>query len=121
MQDRESAHPLSHYTNYDLISCVEDLPAQHQRLNVTVPVAFFTSCVVVSLLGGFGLRLVTTFRKLRKGLRIEAHQHAVTGSGGKEGMEDPVRLATRALGWGTLVAVIGSGAVGISTFYTWKL
>ena len=31
-------------------------------------------------------------------------------------LEDPVLLATRALGWGTLYSVMGTGAIGMAVY-----
>ena len=35
--------------------------------------------------------------------------------------EPPVRMASRALAWGTMWAFVGTGAVGFTTFNIWKL
>lgn len=76
---------------------------------------FFTGCIFISLLGGFGLNLAINGKKYREGLAVASKE-----GGGKVVLEDPMVLATRALGWGTLFAVIGSGSVGLATIYILK-
>lgn len=107
---------------------------------MTIPAAFFTSCILVSLIGGFGIKVATTFGRFKDSLTLEASQHEELraelramsnngnigkvgngGNGGKVVLENPMRLATRALAWGTVWAVVGSGAVAISALYMWKL
>lgn len=121
-----SPHPPSHCADYHLICCIEDIPAHRfGKPDVTAPAAFFTSCVLVSLIGGFGLKLAVTFRRFRDSLTLKPSQHedlrAVGINGGKVVLENPVRFATRALTWGTACAIIGSGAVGLTAVYIWKL
>ncbi len=126
--NKVAAPQSPHYTNYDTISCIQDVPsspdARSSARFVAGDAAFFTGCIIFSLLGGFGLNLILNSKKYREGLAInnsskqEVPKH--TPPGAKVVLEDPMVLATRALGWGTLFAIVGSGAVGLTTAYILK-
>ena len=117
--------PQHHYSNYDTISCIQDMPGEPRPKTITTgDAAFFTGCIFFSLLGGFGLNLAINGKKYKEGLTLNTSSKAEIpkhiGAGGKVVLEDPMVLATRALGWGTLFAIIGSGAVGLATAYILK-
>lgn len=118
-----SSQSSSYYVDYHLVSCIEDTPRpkhRFQRTDLTVPVAFFTSIVIVSFIGAFGIKLAITFRRFRDSLTIRPSQQAELAMR-KVVHEPPVRMASRALAWGTMWAFVGTGAVGFTTFNIWKL
>lgn len=120
----EDALPLSYYTSYDLICCIQDIPTATTSLysakSMAVAASFFTGCILLSLVGGFGMKVAMNSRKYREGMATLQQQTAARLRAGEK-LEDPMVLATRALGWGTLYAIIGSGAVGLTTLYFLKM
>lgn len=127
-------HHSPQYLTYDQISCIEDIPAinsDHKNYSGvgTGTAIFFTSCIIISLIGGFGLNLAINSKKYSRGLKesktpkpVERVVHVVGRSGReKVVLEDPVILATRALGWGTLFSLIGTGTIGLTLVGVWKL
>lgn len=87
---------------------------------------FFTSCVIISLIGGFSLNLAINSKKYRVGMKttestLQQQALSKVGVNNEVVLEDPVILATRALGWGTLYALIGTGAIGLTAVCIWKL
>ena len=128
-----SSDDKSQYASYDLICCIED---RKSKSNAIRTVTFFTTCIVVSLIGGFGLHMAINSRKYRQGMeeglkaasqqQQQAFQHGATTRYGGVGhqtveLEDPMIFASRALGWGTLYAVLGSGSIGLTAVCIWKL
>ena len=73
-------------------------------------VFFLAGVTLISLCGGFGLNIALAGGRYRRGYKSM-----------QEGYEDPVLLATRALGWGTLYAVGGVGTVAVTVGCVWKL
>ena len=115
----------SHYSSYDLICCIEDPPTPPNSVGI-VTATFFTSCIVISLVGGFGLNLAFNSKKYMEPLRSHNDQskrpgHVGGANGSKVVLEDPMILATRALGWGSLFAILGSGTIGLTAVCFWKL
>ena len=72
-------------------------------------VVFLASLTFVSLFAGLGLKLG---RRYRRSLKSKP---------GEEGHEDPVLLASRALGWGTAYALAGTGVLVLVSTGIWKL
>ena len=64
-------------------------------------VVFLAGVTLVSMLSGFGFNAAFAGRRRRA-----AYKAKLEG-----GHEDPVLMATRALGWGSLYAVCGVGAI----------
>ena len=117
----ETPDPYISHANYDLICCIQDGWGKNPRVS-TNTAAFFATCVIVSLVGGFGLHMVLNNKKYREEIKIySAQQAALRKMGGEMNHEDPSKLAVRALGWGSFYAVIGTGALGIIAVYTWRL
>ena len=123
-------HHSPQYLTYDQISCIEDTPANSDtKTSSAVGTAFFfTSCIIISLIGGFGLNLAINSKKYKEGWKeIESKTPTpVEGVGHMVGrkkvvLEDPMILATRALGWGTLYSLIGTGTIGLTLVGVWKL
>ena len=75
-------------------------------------VAFLASVTVVSLFAGLGIKLGLAGRRYRRALKSKP---------GEEGHEDPVLLASRALGWGTAYALAGTGVLVVVSTGIWKL
>lgn len=113
-----------YYANYDTISCIQDTTspvntAQDKRSAVFL----FTGCIVISLFGGFTLHLALNNKKYKRQVQVYQTHPPPPGYRGNEvvKMEDPVRFATRALGWGTLMSLVGTGTVALVAVYTWKM
>jgi hypothetical protein len=113
------------YGSYDLICCVEDNPNVKFKVYGMANTTFFSTCIVVSLIGGFCLHMVINSRKYRQGIKdgLTTQQKALKQDVCQKTMEleDPVKFATRALGWGTLYALLGSGTIGLTAVCIWKL
>ena len=75
-------------------------------------VVFLAGVTFVSLFAGLGLKLGLAGRRYRRSLRSKP---------GEEGHEDPVLLASRALWWGTVYAVGGTGAIVLVSMGVLKL
>ena len=75
-------------------------------------VAFLAGVTVVSLFAGLGIKLGLAGRRYRRALKSKP---------GEEGHEDPVLLASRALGWGTAYALAGTGVLVVVSTGIWKL
>ena len=92
----------------------------HQQLEQEEPyrestaskVAFLAGVTFISLFAGLGIKLGLAGRRYRRSLRSKP---------GEEGHEDPVLLASRALGWGTAYAVGGVGALVVVSTAIWKV
>lgn len=140
--DASDSLPPSHYASYNLICCIQDSPAGGSKSSVVRTVTFFTTCIVISLIGGFGLHMAINSRKYQQGMKEgmkaakkkqqqqrQKQQHVrhqdATRRGGAGSrtvvLEDPVIFATRALGWGTLYSILGSGSIGLTAVCIWKL
>lgn len=121
--------PPSHYASYDLIHCIQDTSnPSPPNSSVVVTATFFTTCIIISLIGGFSLNLALNSKKYREGLKVDVSRQLSynmpkhMGAGRALAVpEDPVKLATRALGWGTLFSVLGTGGIGLTTVCIWKL
>lgn len=118
--------PPSHYASYDLIGCIQDSPTNsfNSRQIGLVTVTFFTTCIVVSLIGGFGMNMALNKRRYVEGVReglLAAQQQQARLEGRRVVHEDPVKFATRALGWGTFYSIVGSGVAGLTTVGLWKV
>ena len=115
------------YADYDHICCIQDIPESPSKHSSMIKRGtFFTSCVLVSLIGGFGLNIIINNKNYREGLKVDSTQQAMSNNVSRGGskvvmLEDPMMFATRALGWGTLYAIIGSGTVGLTAVCIWKL
>lgn len=116
--------PTQHLASYDLISSIQDIQVADSVVESSTAsagaAAFFTSCVVGSLITGFGLHFAVNSKKYKEGLMVNSSNGMSKGNQ-KVVFEDPILLATRALRWGSFFAIIGSGAVGLTAVYIWKL
>jgi len=88
---------------------VEEVPYRESN---SKKVAFLVAVTLVSLFSGFGLGLGLAGRRNRRSLKNKP---------GEPGHEDPVLLATRALGWGTVYAVAGTGGLVLACTGVWAL
>ena len=90
----------------------QNTQTEHYRESAAIKVAFLTGVTFFSMFAGIGLKLGLAGRRYRRSLRTKPEE---------EGLEDPVLLAARALGWGTGYAVGGTGAVVLLSAGVWKL
>ena len=108
-----------HYAHYDHIMLLEDSRGGAQRESKLSKVAFLATCTFVSMFGGFALNLAVSGRRYRAAVKTKADSRNLEIP--KEVvLEDPVLLATRALGWGSMYAVLGTGAIGFVAYYLVK-
>ncbi len=78
-------------------------------------VAFLAGTTLAAFFTGFCFTALGA-RASRGKLKVPA------GPGGKvQEYEDPVVLATRALGWGTLYSVMGTGTIALGFVGIWKM
>ncbi len=85
--------------------------------HVGYKVAFLAGTTLVAFLTGFGFTALGATRA-GKGKKLKGP----VGPGGKvQEHEDPVLLATRALGWGTMYSVAGTGTIGLAFMAIWKM
>ena len=110
----------AYYANYDRIMLLEDLGGSSTLLDSKLSrVAFLATCTFFSMFGGFAVSLAVSGRRFRAKVKAKADPKNVS----KENvikeveLEDPVLLATRALGWGTFYSVMGTGAIGMAVYY----
>ena len=107
-----------HYGHYDLIMFIED-QRQPKTTSKFTKIAFFTGCAFFSIFSGLGLGVIggrTTYRDEMDDV-VEERNHKEKRNGKKVVVhEDPVLFATRALGWGTLIGLLGAGAVGLAVY-----
>lgn len=87
-------------------------PEEPYKESTATKVVFLASVTFVSLFAGLGLKLGLAGRRYRRSLRSKP---------GEEGHEDPVLLASRALGWGTAYALAGTGLLVLVSTGIWKL
>lgn len=73
-------------------------------------VAFMAGLTMVSMFSGFSLNLLVLGRR---------HKGEINANPIK--FEDPVRLACRALAWGTLFSFVGVGTITTTLVCLWKL
>ena len=110
---------------YDHIMMMDDRQLDldtRRKESSAVKFVFLTSCGFVALLGGFALNLALSGRRYRTSLKNKPTPEQVVHKYGKDVvLEDPVLFATRALGWGTLYAVLGTGTIGLTALSVWKL
>ena len=109
--------------HYDHIMLLEDRGRRTSQESNFSKVAFLATCAFVSLLGGFGLHLAIGGRRYRGAVKVRADPKNIDKQKVTTDieLEDPMLLATRALGWGSLYAVIGSGTIGLAAFYIFRV
>lgn len=119
----EEALPPSHYASYDHIYCIQDSSMHRLKFNMVHAVTFFTTCVIIPMIGGFGLHMAFNGRKYNQAVE-EALREAQRYKPSRLRTvmhENPVKFARRALKWGTLYAVVGTGTIGLTAVCIWKL
>lgn len=87
----------------------DTLQAQSSE-SMVAKVAFMAGLTVVSMFSGFSLNVIMLGRR---------HRGEVNANPIK--FEDPVRLACRALAWGTLFSFVGVGTITTTFACLWKL
>ena len=109
----------AYYAHYDHIMLLEDPGGSSTLLDSKLSrVAFLATCTFFSMFGGFAMSLAVSGRRFRAKVKSKADPKNLS----KENvtreieLEDPVLLATRALGWGTLYSVMGTGAIGMAVY-----
>ena len=97
---------------YDHVMLLEDpqSTSKNKTESSIVKFVFLASCGFVALIGGFGLQLAVSSRRHRVIMKKKPVQDEPVVN--KE-LEDPVLFASRALGWGTIFAVLGTGSIGL--------
>lgn len=121
--ERLSQEEGGHYAHYDHVMLLEDRSETAQSESKLSKVAFLATCAFVSMFGGFALNLAVSGRRYRSAVRATANPKNIDKQkvpSGEE-LEDPVLLATRALGWGSLYAMLGSGAIGLTAYYLFRV
>lgn len=109
----------AYYANYDHIMLLEDLGGSSTLLDSKLSrVAFLATCTFFSMFGGFAVSLAVSGRRFRAKVKAKADPKNVSKENVTKEveLEDPVLLATRALGWGTLYSVMGTGAIGMAVY-----
>lgn len=91
---------------------LQQISEDQYKESTATKVVFLASLTFVSLFAGLGLKMGLAGRRYRRSLKSKP---------GEEGHEDPVVLASRALGWGTVIAVGGTGALVLVSTGIWKL
>lgn len=111
----ESDHP--YYGHYDLIMCIEDKEKPPTEISSFTKIVFFTGCALFSIFTGLGMSMVTSRTRYRdemdEAMDERRKKNHSGNSRGRVVHEDPVIFATRALGWGSLIGLLGAGAVGL--------
>ena len=87
-------------------------PTTPYKESTGAKVAFLVSLTFMSMMAGVGIKLGLAGRRYRSSLRTKP---------GEVCHEDPVLLAARALGWGTLFAVAGTGGLVLAGTGVWAL
>ena len=123
----QSANSVSGY--YDHVMMLEDKGSSGgdggsvARESKLSKVSFLVMCTFVSMFGGFALNLAVSGRRFRAAVKTTANPKNIDKQKIPVDveLEDPVLLATRALGWGSLYAVLGSGAIGLGAYYLFRV
>ena len=115
----EAGDQNRHYAHYDHVMLLEDSGRGAQKESKLSKVAFLATCTFISMFGGFALNLAVSGRRYRAAVKAKADPRSLEVP--KEVvLEDPVLLATRALGWGSMYAVLGTGAIGFVAYYLFR-
>lgn len=108
--------------SYDQIAMIEDSQSDVRTESTAIKFVFLTGCGFFALLGGFAIHLGLSGRRYRAALKRKPTPELIVHKPGKEViLEDPVLFATRALAWGTLYSLLGTGTIGLITVGIWKL
>lgn len=113
-----------YYAYYDHVTLLEDCGGGTARESKLSKVVFLATCTFVSMLGGFALNLAVSGRRYRAAVKATVDPKNVDRQKVATSvveLEDPVILATRALGWGSLYAVLGSGAIGLAAYCVFRM
>lgn len=115
-----TADQKGYYAQYDHIMLLEDPNGSSSTLlgSKLSKVAFLATCTFFSMFGGFAVSLAVSGRRFRAKVKAKADPKNVSKENVTKEveLEDPVLLATRALGWGTLYSVVGTGAIGMLVY-----
>ena len=125
----QSVDQSKYYTHYDHVTLLEDNSSSSSdggaiaRESKLSKVAFLAMCTFVSMFGGFALNVAISGRRYRSAVKTTANPKNIDKQKVPVDveLEDPVLLATRALGWGSLYAMLGSGAIGFGAYYLFRV
>ena len=106
MEDNGNTHELQQQQEQ-----VSEVQAPYKE-STTEKVVFLAGVSFISLFAGMSIRL---------GLAGSRYRRSLKSKPGENGHEDPVLLAARALGWGTMFAVAGTGGLLLAATGVWKL
>jgi len=100
---------------YDNVMCIQDHEHNSRRESNLLKFMFLASCGFAALFSGIGIQVAMAGRRYRSSLKTKPPIE------GRIVYEDPVLFASRALAWGTLYSILGTGTIGLVTVGIWKL
>ena len=121
--EEKSEAQNGYYAHYDHVMLLEDCAGATAKESKLSKVVFLATCTFVSMFGGFALNLAVSGRRYRAAVKATADPKNIDRQKvpASVELEDPVILATRALGWGSLYAMLGSGAIGLAAYCVFRM
>lgn len=117
-EERLTEDQKRYYAHYDHIMLLEDPHGSTLLDSKLSKAAFLTTCTFLSIFGGFAVSLAVSGKRFRAKVKTKVDSKNINKENVTKEveLEDPVLLATRALGWGTLYSVMGTGAIGMAVY-----